>query len=126
MEQQQLHSEGSNREEQTVSAQVYEGDNYNNHMEGQKLSVREALFPPPMAQRVALAIASFVVGIIIIFVVMILGNYYVTVGPSQGRGSYASLDNLIMPNLIFIVLCITFLLYSIVALVINIRFNRRR
>ena len=123
MSQQHMEFDESQRERPGASYTAYEGvppyNSYSNNTYGQKLSGHEASKIPTAAQRLALAIVSFVLWIALFLIIAAIMSSY---APPFGPGGYAqSISGILFPFLI-----IGFLIFSAIVILVNVLFNRKR
>ncbi|HEU0000515.1 MAG TPA: hypothetical protein VFQ36_06430 [Ktedonobacteraceae bacterium] len=123
MSQQHMEFDESQRERPGASYTGYEGvppyNNYSSNTYGQKLSGHEASRGPTAAQRLALAIVSFVLWIALFLIIAAIMSSYI---PPFGPGGYAqSISGILFPFLI-----IGFLIFSAIVILVNVLFNRKR
>ncbi len=123
MSQQHMEFDESQREKPGASYTGYEAvppyNSYSTHPYGQKLSAQETGRMPTVGQRLALAIVSLVLWIGLFLTIAAIMASYV---PPFGPGGYAeSISNILFPFLI-----IGFLIFSALAILVNILFNRKR
>lgn len=95
-------------------------NNYSTHPYGQKLSAPETSKMPTSGQRLALAIVSIVLWIVLFLIVAaIMGSYqpgFITPG-----GTYEMVSNTLDPFLVA-----GFAVFSVMVIIINVLFNRKR
>jgi hypothetical protein len=125
MSQQHMEYDGSPRERPGASYAAYEGvphyNDYSTNTYGQKLTGRETSKIPTAAQRLALAIVSIVLWILLFLVIAgILGSYHPEFSVTPG-GAYETGSNILEPFLIA-----GFAVFTVMVIVINVLFNRKR
>ena len=126
MSQQHMEFDESQRERPGASYTGYEAvppyNSYSTHPYGQKLSGNEISKMPSTAQRLALAIVSLVLWIGLFLTIAAIMSAYAAYGPSSGPGGYAeSVSHTLFPFLI-----IGFLIFSVLVILVNVLFNRKR
>lgn len=125
MSQQHMEFDESQRERPGASYTGYEAvpsyNSYSTHPYGQKLSGQETGRVPTSAQRLALAIVSIVLWIVLFLVIAgILGSYHPEFSVTPG-GAYETGSNILEPFLIA-----GFAVFTMMVIVINVLFNRKR
>ena len=125
MSQQHMQFEESQREKPGASYTGYEAvppyNSYSTHSYGQKLSAPETRWMPTSAQRLALAIVSIVLWIVLFLIIAgIMGSYHTDFFTTPD-GVYPTGSNMLEPFLIA-----GFAVFTAMVIVINILFNRKR
>lgn len=125
MSQQHMEFDESQHERPGASYTGYEAvppyNTYSTHPYGQKLSAPETSKMPTSAQRLALAIVSIVLWIVLFLIIAaIMGSYHSDFFTTPG-GVYETGSNLLEPFLIA-----GFAVFTVMVTVINILFNRKR
>lgn len=125
MSQQHMQFEEGQGERPGASYTGYEAvppyNNYSTHPYGQKLSAPETSRMPTSAQRLALAIVSIVLWIALFLIIAaIMGSYQPNIVTTPG-GGYVVGSTMLDPFL-----TIGFAVFSVMVIIINVLFNRKR
>ena len=125
MSQQHMQFDESQRERPGASYTGYEAvppyNNYSTHPYGQKLTGNEISRLPSTGQRLALAIVSLVLWIVLFLIIAaIMGSYHADFFTTPG-GVYETGSNMLEPFLIA-----GFAVFTAMVIVINVLFNRKR
>ena len=125
MSQKHMEYDESQRERPGASYTAYEGvppyNSYSTHPYGQKLTGHEASKIPTAAQRLALAIVSLVLWIALFLIIAaIMGSYRPDFSATPG-GAYEISSSALDPFLIA-----GFAVFTVMVIVINVLFNRKR
>lgn len=126
MSQQHMQFDESQRERPGASYTGYEAvppyNSYATHPYGQKLSAPETSKMPTSAQRLALAIVSIVLWIVLFLIIAgIMGSYHSDFFTTPGGGVYTQGSDILEPFLIA-----GFAVFTAMVIVINVLFNRKR